>query len=619
MFPMLSVSLSAGSAFAEDLTATTQPTEPKGDTAPAATVPKKTGTAGIGISPNVPQMVGANLSAAQAEQLEPSTATSTSDEWKMDFHGYLRAPMRISYGPTSQVRAISAGDKDPHNNCTGTGDFTCGPGPNQFHSTPRVPGLSYTDWNYTNTTPGPWAQLNFSYGNSRAAMTVVIGSYSLTSAGYRNLQAQQGIDQAFVTVNFPEAFGDVGGLVWNVGAFYNRYGTAGKYDGGMYETYLFGRTRVSGSTLQANLDLGGPLTLTIEQGLGAKLEIQSFANNQVNEVFNVPTPFNDHAMTTTGYGSPYSRDREDLPYQGAAPQGSTFVHHYHVGLAYKKQFVWGAHFLQSYTPDDNWNPQSDNIPNVSDHIARATGPRSGRMTIYGADFRLSGGVLGEGYVGWSHIDAKNILALADAIEVLHSFAGWNFKQNFFGRTYNPHNGDYSGPENESGTVDTIAAQYTFSFGALANYPKNFWGQGPDLAITAFGMLNIVKSKPNGATKLEDGNGNDQDASTKKLKFGLDINYVPLSWLGAGIRGDVVQPDLDGKAHDGGTVGDSGSAKSFKVISPRVVFKTAFVTHETITVQYSRYFLGSNAWATYPYEWAFKADPNLFSIAATMWW
>ncbi len=44
-------------------------------------------------------------------------------------------------------------------------------------------------------------------------------------------------------------FGEYGGLVWNVGTFQNRYGTAGKYDGGMYETYLFGRTHQTGETL----------------------------------------------------------------------------------------------------------------------------------------------------------------------------------------------------------------------------------------------------------------------------------------------------------------------------------------------------------------------------------
>jgi hypothetical protein len=71
--------------------------------------------------------------------------------------------------------------------------------------------------------------------------------------------------------------------------------------------------------------------------------------------------------------------------------------------------------------------------------------------------------------------------------------------------------------------------------------------------------------------------------------------------------------------DGGEQGESGAAKSFGVLSPRVVFKTAFVTHEAVTLQYSRYFLGSRAWPTYPYEWAVASDPDLVAISATVWW
>jgi hypothetical protein len=139
----------------------------------------------------------------------------------------------------------------------------------QWHSPTRVPGYNYQDWNFTNTVHGPWTQLNFSYGNSRAMATVIVNSYAVQDGGYRNLQAQQGIDQAFLTLNFPDALGDFGTLTWNVGTFQNRYGTMGKYDGGMYETYIIGRTHVTGETLTANLtnlDSAGNWQLTLEHG-----------------------------------------------------------------------------------------------------------------------------------------------------------------------------------------------------------------------------------------------------------------------------------------------------------------------------------------------------------------
>ncbi len=103
--------------------------------------------------------------------------------------------MRVSFGPPTPSTLITMQAPSPVTSGT------------QLHSTPRVRGASAIDWQYTNTITGPWSQLNFSYGNSRAMMAVVVDGYSQTSGGYRNLQAQQGIDQAFITLNFPEAPG----------------------------------------------------------------------------------------------------------------------------------------------------------------------------------------------------------------------------------------------------------------------------------------------------------------------------------------------------------------------------------------------------------------------------
>ena len=55
----------------------------------------------------------------------------------------------------------------------------------QWHSPTRVPGYNYQDWNFTNTVHGPWTQLNFSYGNSRAMATVIVNSYAVQDGGYR--------------------------------------------------------------------------------------------------------------------------------------------------------------------------------------------------------------------------------------------------------------------------------------------------------------------------------------------------------------------------------------------------------------------------------------------------
>jgi len=636
------------------------PTTSEGGGAATATAPDKTPStadskahgagAGLGLNPNTPQLTGGtNLSTKEAESLTATTTSASADEWKFDFHGYMRAPLRMSLGPatpTSQPANAGPGcQMDPacYNSIAGG---------LQMHGFPRVPGANYVTWDYTNTVPGPWAQLNFSYGNSRAMMTIIVDSYSQTSAGYRNLQAQQGIDQAFLTLNFPEAFGDRGGIVLNAGSFQNRYGTAGKYDGGMYETYLFGRTHVAGLTATANIDATPEIGITAEAGGGSKIEVVPFTNNQLFQVFKGQAGANCTGVgaCTTNQGFGYQnylsdRDAEYLPYAGPVPQGSTYLAHAHLGASWRKMVTLGGHFLYTWTPDDNWSgvkpdPNTGALPNgafpgnsqqanVSDHVPRYFQPIQGSMMITGADLRLSLGAFGDGYIGFSYINAKNINALADAVEVLHSFGGWQFKENFFGVGFNPQTGEYRGPENESGTVKTVEAQYTLSFGALARYPAAFWGQGPDLAVTLFGMLSMVDSPAPFEAPLEAGGGNAAKCSsslpgaaplggygcwnikTKKLKFGGDIAYTPLPVLGFGFRYDMVEPDLDAAF--------GGSQENFQVFTPRIVIKTAFITHEAITFQYQRYILGQQAYAIYPNQWLPKADPNLFAVAATMWW
>ncbi len=488
------------------------------ETAPAGPRPLES----VSLPPGMPDFGG-----------EVSDGTQTGgamagDGYHFDFHGYVRAPLRVGDGPRN--------DGSPGK---------------ELHSSPRIADSSYTDWSYTNQLPGPWTELLLSYGNSRASMTASIASYNQTVAGYRDLQAQLGINQAFVTLNFPNAFGRFGGLRGVFGSFTNRYGSAGKYGGGMYDTYLFGRTRTAGETLTANFDLSPDVTLIAEHGIGAKLDV---------------IPFDPAATTHPDFE----------PYQGPVPQGSTFVHHAHLALDISHALTLGAHYLTVWTPDDH-------------HVAGALS-QPGRMTITGGEARIAAGAFGDGYIGYSHISATHILPISDAIEVLHSLGGASFKSNFFGafdpvtRTKLPDDG---------GTVDSVLFQYTLGLGALTRYPKKFGGNGPDLTLTPFGMWNKVKS---------------EHVDNSRLKFGADLFYTPLDVLGVGARYDLVQPDL------------KDSKQSFSLISPRVVLRTAFVTHEAITFQYSHYFLGSKVAPGFPNDnGVLKPDPDVVMISASMWW
>ena len=94
----------------------------------------------------------------------------------------------------------------------------------------------------------------------------------------------------------------------------------------------------------------------------------------------------------------------------------------------------------------------------------------------------------------------------------------------------------------------------------------------------------------------------------KLKLGGSLTYTPLSWLGLSGRYDLVQPDMN------------NNQRSFQVLAPRLLFRTEFVSHEEIQVQYTRYILGDQTILNYPFNEQMAApDENVFSIIATMWW
>jgi hypothetical protein len=446
-----------------------------------------------------------------------------------DFHGYLRVPARIGIGPH-------------HDGSAGK----------ELHVPPRAPDMSFTSWEYTHNHVGPWVDLVLSYGNDRVTATTSIASRNPTIASYRNLQAQLGINTAFVTLRFPEAFGTHGGLSWDVGALSNRYGTAGKHNAGMYQTYLFGRTRVAGETLTADVGIGPHLVLVLEHGLGAKIDVIPFAQ---------------------GNGA-------DEAYPGPVPQGSTYLHHAHAELTLLKTWQLGLHHLTVWSSDDRKTAGIDGVIPPSE---------PGRLMVYGGELRFMGGVYGDGYVGFSRVEARDILSIADGLELLHSQNGWQFRNNFFG-AFDARDGSTAGDPN--GRVDTLLFQYELSLGKILRHPERFWGNGPDLTAVVYGMFNAVDHAQN---------------PHKKLKYGAEVIYKMLAFLSAGARYDLVRPDLD------------NARRSFSSVTGELVFRTNFTGHERIVLKYSRYFYGGQVYPAFPYADITQLDRDVLSITANMWW
>ena len=561
-------------AFAEDAPAAASGAAPEVTPAEPAAAPaaKKKGGGGpsLGLSPEAPQASGLVTTTADAPVAAPEPETG---EWKFDVTGYFRAPLRFSWGPPTV--GLTPGQLP-----------TSGAG-TQLRTPPLVPDANYIDWRYTNSFVAPWTELNFHYGNDRVKATVQIASYNITDSGYRRLESNLGINEAFLSMTWPEFINENGRLTLIAGAYTNRYGAAGRYDAGRYETYLFGRTHVAGETLNFGYDWND-FTFQAEESFGGKLE---------------PIPFYGAPLGTSAdvvsMGSTTGNANQDLPawqpYPGPFAQESTFVASGHLGVSWKKMVIAGLHYIDVFANDNEESTAYEGAPfGTGGRPPTAAKPY---LHIYGGDVKLLGGVFGDGYLGYSRLSAQNAIYLADAIEVLHSFGGWQLHDNYFGPP--------GGTDAVTGTIDSVEFQYSFSFGQLFHYPQAFWGDGPDLIGTIFGMFNSVTAANTAYTM-------------KKLKFGTEWTYVPLPWLGIGGRYDVVEPNLD------------VSGQSFSVISPRIIFRTAFVTHEQVMIQYSRYFYGSDynpgnplGGGMFPYNSqtggaGLGVDKNAAQIAAIIW-
>jgi hypothetical protein len=142
-----------------------------------------------------------------------------------------------------------------------------------FHS-PYVPDDQYQAWTYDRQWEQAWTEVFLSYGNQRVVGTVGLQAYDFTDVGTLGNQAnpaQFGIGQAWLTVT-PDLPVDGLRLNWKVGAFMEKFGMAGKFDAGPYDTYMFARTHQLGEALALQYDVGD-FTLKLEHGFGVHLEM----------------------------------------------------------------------------------------------------------------------------------------------------------------------------------------------------------------------------------------------------------------------------------------------------------------------------------------------------------
>src|SRR4029079_2567020 len=103
-------------------------------------------------------------------------------------------------------------------------------------------------------------------------------------------------------------------------------------------------------------------------------------------------------------------------------------------------------------------------------------------------------------------------------------------------------------------------EYNISWAKFLYHPEPFWGEGPDLITSVFSNVGSVMQSE------------DPDFDGRKMvKAGAEVTYRFLPWVGVSGRYDHVVPNSKDKE------------ETFDVISPKLLFKADWNSHEQITL------------------------------------
>jgi hypothetical protein len=416
----------------------------------------------LGLSPFAPQ--GYVGSAALAP---PYGAPLADQAMRLSFTGYLMAPLRMGIG---------------------TRDTTApGQSKTTLHGDPLVAGGSYGWFDMVPVVPGPWAQLNFAYGNDVVTANTVIGAWnlgeSMGASGYWQAPSQVWFNDAFLKIT-PKT-GPVGVTIL-AGVFPDRYGAMAEYSSGAYSTPLIATMRGIGTTATALLPFEYDLDLKLEAGFKGDLNHPP--------VGLIPAPSNDFA---------------------SAAQGATFAYHAHANLGYQDTVALGTHFIRSFSQDD----RRDGFDDPTTPQNEAADAADGKLDILGADLTVKGGRYGYLYLGASDDKGRGVEALNNLVRVQNAGGGKELMERFFGQA-----------SHGNGEILFVGGQYTVSLGTLLRYPMEYWGEGPDLTVSLFGTY--------GSTKSDD----PAFSGKKMVKYGTELTYSLLPFLAASGRVDHVVPD-----------------------------------------------------------------------------
>ncbi|HVY27315.1 MAG TPA: hypothetical protein VHB79_12235 [Polyangiaceae bacterium] len=378
----------------------------------------------LGLAPGVPQ-ADALPGGTQPAYGQPA---SGPQDWRFDFHGFFTAPLRVGLNHRDNL-------------CSRTNGATCQAQPTNdqsnlvLHAPPVVPDDLDT-FSHTGVVPLPYAQMNFSYGNSIVTGNVILlARVANVSSGFFDPSSQLGVNDVFLNFNLPDIGKDLKFEV-NLGQFSNRYGVMGEYDEGRYGTPLIARTNGAGENIIGRYRLGN-VTLFVEQGFQGQSD--KAPTGLVSDGWN-------------GFADPNV--------------GTSYVSHAHIGAGFMGMATVGLHYMNAFSQDD-----------------RATGPlgKDGAINILGGDLRLTLKKFGHFYVGASMVKAEAVGSVGRIVEVLNTRGGPGLIENYLGKN-----------SGGNGKLTIFGAQYDLSLARLMR-SDNFTGNGPDIFLSLFGMGVKVKS------------------------------------------------------------------------------------------------------------------------------
>lgn len=631
--------------------------EPAPEPAPVEAAPAVDATASVSLTTTATADAtaatdGAATTSGSAVMLGGETGPASSGGidvgeggWSFGFHGYFRAPFRM--GMAKREPAQRAGVPTLLDTATDRRNPTVGgpvippPGSRQtvaeggtfsyqardydpetaykettFHS-PILPDDQYLTWQHTNHNSTDWAELFFTVGNSIAEGAVSVAGYNFTQSSFADPESQFGVAMAYATIKPPLPWDNVK-VTAKVGSHWGRYGMAGRYDAGEYDTYLFGRTKVMGALLREQFQVG-KVRLAFEEGFGGHRPHPSAYNTAKFTLLGHGHAFLEYKGLMAGLHLLHSwAQEEDRDGQGCPGPGG---YDDDTGYPTTNSVCYGLWNGGNMVGSPGASPYGGGSGTVypvgaaAGFGAFADGADGnvwlpdGSVTVFGPEVKWETGPFGLIYLGYALTSAKDSLTVSAANEQIHAYGGGEFAlgvtNNYLDNpACNPSKGECSTGGN--GKVHTLSAQYEFSLQNLLmglRSGERFWGEGRDFVLKLYGMYNKVKSDYDvyldgslGAFERYGGLGHtnfwptgvadpyprfwaalgDKYSDHSKLKFGTDLYGSLFSSMAVGLRLDHLKPNNNLKN------------QAFSIISPRVEFRSRWVTREKITLQYSRY-------------------------------